>query len=63
MISEEKTRVGKLAKKKKKRFIDQFYNGIWNNLDATQSTKNVFINSGIILLLGAAASIVITKRK
>ena len=63
MTLEEKTRVGKSVKKKKKRFIDQFYNGIWNNLDTTKSTKNVFINSGIILLLGAAASIVITKRK
>jgi hypothetical protein len=52
-----------MAKKKKKRVIDQLFNGMWNNLDYTQSTKNVFINSGIILLLGAAASIVITKRK
>ena len=52
-----------MVKKKKKRFIDQLYNGMWNNLDYTQSTKNTFINSGIILLLGAVASVVISKRK
>ena len=63
MILEEQTRVGKSAKKKKrKRLIDQIYNGVFENAELTKDTRNVLINSGVIIILGIAASYAIQKK-
>ena len=37
-------------KQKRKRIIDQLYNGAFNGATLTKSSKNALINSGIIIL-------------
>lgn len=37
-------------KKKRKRIIDQIYNGAFEGATLTQSSKNAIINSGIMIL-------------
>jgi len=37
-------------KKKRKRIIDQIYNGAFNGAELTQSSKNALINSGFIII-------------
>jgi hypothetical protein len=39
------------------------YNGAWNNLDLSKSSKRAFIGFGAIILLGAAAAYSQIKRK
>lgn len=37
-------------KKKRKRLIDQVYNGAFNGATLTKSSKNALVNSGLIIL-------------
>jgi hypothetical protein len=37
---------------KRKRLIDQIYNGAFENAEFTQDTKATFYSMGIVLLLG-----------
>lgn len=37
-------------KYKRKRLIDQVYNGAYNGAELTKSSKNALINSGLIIL-------------
>ena len=37
-------------KKKRKRFIDQIYNGAFKGATLTKSSKNALINSGVMIL-------------
>lgn len=49
-ILEEQKQGGKMAKRK--RLIDQIYNGAFENAEFTQSSKATFYSMGAILLLG-----------
>lgn len=41
---------------------NQLYNGAWNELDLSKSSKRALANAGMILLIGAMASYsIITK--
>jgi hypothetical protein len=49
-------------KRKRKRLIDQLYNGAFKNLEFTQSAKNVGINSILIIFIAGAINYTISKR-
>jgi hypothetical protein len=63
MISEEQKPGGKrkLIKQIKGKY-NQLYNGAWNELDLSKSSKRALAGAGMILLIGAMASYsIITK--
>jgi hypothetical protein len=37
-------------KRKRKRLIDQVYNGAFEGLELTKSSKNALINSGLLII-------------
>jgi hypothetical protein len=41
----------------------QLYNGAWNNLDLSKSSKRALATSGFILLLGAISTYAIITKK
>lgn len=49
-------------KKKRKRLIDQIYNGAFENADFDQSTKNALYGSGFIILIGLMVNYTINAR-
>lgn len=51
-----------MAKKKRKRLIDQIYNGAFENAELTQSSKNTMLTAAGIILAGVIGSIVITQQ-
>lgn len=46
-----------------KQIIDKIYNGAWNNLELSKSSKKAVNTSGAIIGLGLLAAIVILNRK
>jgi len=44
------------------KFINDLYNGAWNNLELSKGSKRVFVNSGVIVGIGLIGMIVILKR-
>lgn len=48
--------------KRKKRIVDQIYNGAFNNLEIHPDTKKVFWGSGLIILIGILINQTINKR-
>ena len=40
----------KKMKRKRKRLIDQVYNGAFEGLELTKSSKNALINSGLLII-------------
>lgn len=48
--------------KKRKRLIDQIYNGAFENLDFDKSTKNAFYGSAFIILVGLIINQTINAR-
>ena len=61
MTLEEKKRDGK--KHTIKSITTDLYNGAWNNLDLSKSSKRAFVTFGLIILLGGAAAYSQIKRK
>jgi hypothetical protein len=49
--------------KKKRRIIDQIYNGAWENMEFSKASKQAVNTSGLILLLGIVGAITILKKK
>jgi hypothetical protein len=49
-------------KKKRKRLIDQIYNGAFENVEFDRSTKNAVLNSALIILVGMAVNYSINVR-
>jgi hypothetical protein len=47
--------------RKKKRLIDQIYNGAFANAELTQSSKNALLTAGGILAAGVVASLIINQ--
>lgn len=45
-----------------KTVIEMLYNGAWNNLELSKSSKNTLYSSGAILLIGLAAAYVLANR-
>jgi hypothetical protein len=43
--------------------LDLIYNGAWNNLELSKSSKNALFGSGALLGLGVLGFIYIMKRK
>jgi hypothetical protein len=54
MIQEAPKRVGK--KHTIASITKDLYNGAWNNLDLSKSSKRVFIGAGLIIALGALSA-------
>lgn len=49
--------------KKKKRLIDQIYNGAWENMELSATSKRAINTSGLILVLGIVGAIAILNKK
>lgn len=49
-------------KYKRKRLIDQIYNGAYNGAELTKSSKNALVNSGLIIILALWVSNNINKQ-
>ena len=58
MILEEKKQGGK-----RKRILDQIYNGAFTNLELSKKSKAAFINSGLLIGLSLLASFYIISNK
>jgi len=52
----------KLIKQVVKKY-NQLYNGAWNNLDLSKSSKRALATTGFILLLGAIGTYAIITKK
>ena len=64
MISEEQKQGGKrkLYKEIVKKY-NQIYNGAWNNLDLSKSSKQALLGAGLIIVLGGLGAYnIITKK-
>lgn len=61
MTYEAQKRVGK--KHTIASITKDLYNGAWNNLDLSQSSKRAFIGAGLIIVLGAVGAYTQLKRK
>jgi hypothetical protein len=64
MISEEQKQGGKrkLYKEIVKKY-NQLYNGAWNNLDLSKSSKRALVGAGLIIVLGGLGAYnIITKK-
>ena len=48
---------------KRKRILDQIYNGAFNNLELSQKSKNALVNSGLLIGLSLLASFYIISNK
>jgi hypothetical protein len=55
MIQEAQKRVGK-KKYTIKSITDDLYNGAWNNLDLSKSSKRALLTAGLIISLGALSA-------
>jgi len=49
-------------KKKRKRLIDQIYNGAFENAEVHKDTKKAFYGAGIIVFLGLLVNYSINKK-
>jgi hypothetical protein len=49
--------------RKRKRILDQIYNGAFENAELSPGSKAALMQSGLILLLGVVLSTAITKNK
>lgn len=49
--------------KKRKRLIDQFYNGAFNNLDYAPTTKQTFRKATAIIITGVIISLYVSKNE
>lgn len=45
-----------------KTVIEMLYNGAWNNLELSKSSKNTLYSAGGLLLLGAIGAYVVANR-
>jgi hypothetical protein len=46
-----------------KRTLDLIYNGAWNNLELSKSSKKAVLNSGLILGMGVIGMFFILNKK
>lgn len=51
-----------MAKKKRKRLIDQVYNGAFENAEFSPGSKNAILTAAGIILAGIVGSIIITQQ-
>jgi hypothetical protein len=49
--------------KKKRRLIDQIYDGAWENMELSKSSKQAVNTSGLILVLGIVGAFAILNKK
>ena len=49
--------------KKKRRLIDQIYNGAWENMEFSKASKQAMNTSALILVFGIVGAIAILKKK
>lgn len=43
--------------------LNYLYNGAWNNLELSKSSKRAFVNSGLIVGIGLIGMITLLKQK